>query len=93
VNDVANDVKLESADAGIVWNTTVELSPDLEVIECPEFESASSEIGIAILKEASQQEVARQFVKFLTHEKIGQAIFKRYGYEMISPATELEVTP
>ena len=92
VNDVANDIKLESADAGIVWNTTAAQYPELDAIEIPEFESAESEIGIAILKTSKQQELTKRFIADLLDENIGQAIFARYGYGLISREGS-EVTP
>jgi len=85
VNDVANDVKLESADAGIVWNTTVEQYPELQKIEITLFESAASEIGIALLKSANRPRQAENFITYLTSEAYGLAIFDRYSYDIIVP--------
>jgi len=92
VNDVANDVKLESADAGIVWNTTAAQYAELEGVEVESFRSAESEIGIAVLKTSQQRELTEKFIGYLIDEKIGQTIFARYGYGIIAPARE-EPTP
>ncbi len=40
VNEVANDVKLGSVDAGIVWDTTAAQYPELQAIHVPELEQA-----------------------------------------------------
>jgi molybdate transport system substrate-binding protein len=92
VNDVANDIKLESADAGIVWNTTAAQYRELEPIEIPQFQSAESEIGIAVLKTVKQKELAEKFIGYLLDESIGQSIFDNYDYGVIS-RKPTEVTP
>jgi molybdate transport system substrate-binding protein len=92
VNDVANDVKLESADVGIVWNTTAAQYEELEGIEVPQFQSADSEIGIAVLESSAQTELAEKFIGYLLKESVGQTIFQKYGYGVIAPASS-GVTP
>ncbi|MBD3671979.1 MAG: molybdate ABC transporter substrate-binding protein [Planctomycetaceae bacterium] len=92
VNDVANDVKLESADAGVVWNTTAAQYPELDAVEIPDFKSADSEIGIAVLKTSQQAELTQRFIDELLDPEIGQQIFARYGYDLISHE-QRKVTP
>ncbi len=49
VPEVANDVKLGSVDAGIVWDTTLGLYPDLEAVHVPEFEAGKGFVTVGVL--------------------------------------------
>jgi len=82
VNEVATNVKLGGADAGIVWNTTAAQVPDLEVVRVPEFDSAKSEIAAGLLKSSKDPQAAQEFLRYLTNPDEGLKVFARHGYEV-----------
>ncbi|MGE3309661.1 MAG: molybdate ABC transporter substrate-binding protein [Limisphaerales bacterium] len=83
VNDVANDVKLGAVDAGIVWDSTLPLYPELAGIRSPELADASSHVGLGILTSSTQPTVALHFARFLTARDGGLPTFAQAGYQVI----------
>jgi molybdenum ABC transporter molybdate-binding protein len=80
---VANAVKIGSADAGIVWDTTVALYPDLERIEDPTLSAASAKIAIGVLRFGEQPTAALRFARYLAARDRGLIQFKNAGYEVV----------
>ncbi len=78
VNAVANDVKLNSADAGIVWDATAEQYEELEAIAVPEFSGVESQIAVAVLKTSTQPTRALHFARYLTARDRGLTKFAKY---------------
>src|SRR6185436_8425892 len=50
VNDVANDLKLGTADAGFLWDATLHQYPDLERVELPELAGVAASMSVVVLK-------------------------------------------
>jgi molybdate transport system substrate-binding protein len=86
VNQVANDVKLTAADAGIVWDATAAQYPTLEVVRVEPFEHSKNEIAVGVIRGSRNADGARRFVRYLTAPDKGLAIFKKYGYAVVQPA-------
>ena len=63
VNEVANDVKLGSVDAGIVWDATAQQYPELEAVHLPLFDAAPETISIGVLRESGQPSAALRFAR------------------------------
>ena len=55
VNEVANDVKVGAADAGIVFDAVLATYPDLEAVELPELAPVASRIAVGVLDRASSR--------------------------------------
>ena len=83
VNDVANDLKIGSVDAGIVWDATVRQFPELEAIAVPLFSTATETISIAVLKRSRQPEAALRFARYLGARDKGLKQFERFHYEPV----------
>ena len=66
VNDVANDVKLGTVDAGIVWDATVSQYPELEMVAIPELASGAQKISIGVLRSSEQPTAALHFVSSIS---------------------------
>ena len=81
VADVANDIKLESVDAGIIWDATVRQYPELEMIRVAELEGSVETVSISILKCCRQPAAALQFARYLTAPDQGQQEFAHRGYQ------------
>jgi molybdate transport system substrate-binding protein len=84
VNDVANDVKLGSVDAGIVWDATARQYPELEIIPVPLFDQATETISIAVLKRSPQPAAALRFARYLGARDQGLKQFAKFHYEPVA---------
>ena len=80
VNDLANDVKIGSVDAAIVWDSTVKQYPGLEAVGVPLFDQAVSQITIAVIGGTTQPTAALRFARFLAADDRGQQAFRAAGY-------------
>jgi molybdate transport system substrate-binding protein len=83
VNDVANDLKIGSVDAGIVWDATARQFPELEVVAVPLFNTAVETISIGVLKRSQQPEAALRFARYLGARDKGLKQFERFHYEPV----------
>ena len=84
VNDVANDVKIGSVDAGVVWDATARQYPELEVVAVPLFERAAETITIGVLKRSAQPAAALRFARYLAASDKGLKEFAQFHYEPVS---------
>jgi molybdate transport system substrate-binding protein len=83
VNQVANDVKLTAADAGIVWDATAVQYPTLEIVRVDRFEHSKNEIGVGLITASKHPDAALRFAHYLTAPDKGLAIFKKCGYAVV----------
>ncbi len=83
VNDVANDVKIGSVDAGIVWDATGKQYDDLQNIAIPEFKKYTKQVTIAVLKSSQNPTAALRFVRYLTAKDKGLKLFEKFNYKPI----------
>ena len=80
VNEVANDVKIGSVDAGIVWDATARQYPGLETMTVPLFDAGTETITIGVLKRSQQQAAALRFARYLGARDKGLKQFKEFHY-------------
>ena len=80
VNQVANDVKITAADAGIVWDATAAQYPDLQIVRVPEFDQSKNEIAVGVLTTSKNPAGALRFARYLTAPDKGLPVFRKYGY-------------
>ena len=90
VNEVANDVKLGAVDAGIVWDATVKLYPDLEPVELRELAGAREKVAVGVLSFSQQPAAALRFARYLTARDKGLHEFARAGYQVVAGDTWAE---
>lgn len=83
VNDIANDVKIGAVDAGIVWDLTAGLYPELEIVRCPEFEAGAQRISVSVLKKSRQATAALRFARYLGAQDRGLVHFARLTCEPV----------
>ncbi len=81
VNDVANDVKLGSVDAGIIWDATARQYPELELVRVPLFDPAVETITIGVLKSSTQPTAALRFARYLAAPDQGLRQFQKFHYD------------
>ena len=92
VNDVANDVKLGAAGAGIVWDATVKQMPDLDAVADPQLAKKKAQMSAGVLKASAQPTAALRFARFLAARDRGQLEVKKAGFEPID-GDKWEVAP
>jgi len=84
VNDVANDVKIGTVDAGVVWDAVARQYPDLEIAapltEDPDF---VMEITVAVLRSSRQRAAAHRFARYLSAQDRGLQVFQRHHYTVV----------
>ncbi len=83
VNDIANDVKIGSVDAGIVWDATGNQVPELQNIAVPEFNKCIKQVTIAVLKSTENPTASLRFMRYLTARDKGLQVFEKFGYKPI----------
>lgn len=84
VGDVANDVKLGSVDAGIVWDATAAQYPDLAAIQAPELAGFTSDVSICVLKACGQPTLALHFARYLSARDRGLPTFASQGFKVVT---------
>lgn len=90
VSDVANDVKLGSADVGIVWDTTVALYDDLEAVTLPELDNGTVNVSVGVLTDSKVPTDALRFARYLSAADRGLLTFAKAGYETVEGDTWAE---
>ncbi len=83
VNDVANDIKLGTVDAGIIWDATARQYPDLEMVAVPAFASGEQTVAIGVLKSSKHPTTALHFTRYLGARDQGLKEFARCGYQPV----------
>ncbi len=83
VGDVANDIKLGTVDAGIIWDATARQYPELEAVHLPLFDGETSSISVGVLRSTERPAAALRFARFLQSRDRGMPHFKKYGYETV----------
>ena len=82
VNDVANDLKLGSADAGFVWDITVRQYPELERVGGVGFDVVAN-IPVAVLRSSAAPPSALRFARFLAARDRGLPEFAKAGFDVV----------
>ena len=83
VNDVANDVKLGTVDAGIVFDAVARQYPELEIVAAPELAAVRAHVAVGVLRSSTQSAAALHFARYLAARDKGLKIFQRSGYETV----------
>ncbi len=83
VNEVANDVKLGSVDAGIVWDTTVVLYPDCEAVRTPQLDAGIGHVTIAVLRSSTAPTRALRFARYVAARDKGLMTFEQHGFQPV----------
>lgn len=83
VNEVANDVKLGSVDAGIIWDSTVAQYDELAAIEVPDLNAGLASIEISILESSKNPTEALRFARYVGARDKGLPIFANKGFQIV----------
>ncbi|MGO8752815.1 MAG: extracellular solute-binding protein [Thermoguttaceae bacterium] len=83
VTDLANDLKLGTIDASILWDAMVRQDSELEVVRSKELEPGAARIVIAVLTSAKTPATALRFARYLAARDRGLSVFASTGYEPV----------
>jgi molybdate transport system substrate-binding protein len=84
VNEVGNDVKIGSADAGIVYDAVAVSYPELEVIRIPELASIQSDVAVAVTASTKNPRQALHFARYLGAADKGLLRYKEFGFTPVT---------
>jgi molybdenum ABC transporter molybdate-binding protein len=83
VNEVANDVKLGSVDAGIVWDTTAAQYDELQAIHVPELDKGTVQVEICVLNSTQNPTAALHFARYVAARDRGLQTFADESYNVV----------
>lgn len=82
VTDVANDVKIGAADAGIVYDAVLHTYPTLEVVRLPELQAVSSQVSIGVIALTQQPQAALHFARYVAAKDRGLLQYAKHGFQV-----------
>ncbi|QLG44775.1 molybdate ABC transporter substrate-binding protein [Costertonia aggregata] len=84
VNEVANTVKLGTADVGVIWDATANQYDEIDIVPIPEFEKYASTITAGVLNFSDKKDEALKFMMYMAAMNKGLKVFDSIGYRPIS---------
>lgn len=81
VTDVANDLLVGAADAGIVYDAVLHTYPKLEFVNVPELSEAASEIAVGVLDCSDDSSAALHFARYVTAADRGLKNYSEHGFQ------------
>ena len=82
VSDVANDLVVGAADAGIVYDAVLHEYPQLEAVHIVELESAVSPVAIGVVASSRQPAIALHFARFVAATDRGLKHYAEHGFQV-----------
>src|SRR5262249_19821314 len=83
VNDVANDIKVDAADAAFVWDATLHQFPELVAVPAAALEGVTAHVSATILHCGTQPTAALRFARFLAASDQGLPHFEKAGFKPV----------
>jgi molybdenum ABC transporter molybdate-binding protein len=83
VNEVANAVKANSVDAGIVYDVVLHDYPTLEAVAVPELAENQAKVAVAVLKSSTQPAHALHFARYLAARDKGLTHYSEFGFQVV----------
>ena len=87
VIDVGNDVVINAADAGIVYDAVMKSYPDLETIQMPEFQGVVSSVSLAVVTGSKQPQSALHFARYVAAKDRGLVHYAEQGFQVTAGDT------
>lgn len=91
VTDVANDVLIGAADAGIVYDAVLHTYPDLTFVELPELAEANSQISVGVIGTSKLAPSALHFARYVAASDRGQKRYREHGFRVTQGDTWKDV--
>ncbi|HVJ84652.1 MAG TPA: substrate-binding domain-containing protein [Caulifigura sp.] len=80
VNDVANDVKIGSADVGIIYDAVAASYPELEIVRIPELDKVHGDVEVAVTASTKQPRRALHLARYIAAADKGLVKYKEFGF-------------
>lgn len=80
VTDVANDLLVDAADAGIVYDAVLQTYPDLDYVELPELAGTGSQVSVGVISASKQPSAALHFARYLSAQDRGLKHYAKHGF-------------
>ena len=80
VTEVANDLLVDAADVGIVYDAVLHTYPGLEFISIPELKGTESRIGITVIADSKQPAAALHFARYVAARDRGLKHYAAHGF-------------
>lgn len=87
VTEVANDIAIGAADAGIVYDAVLHTYPDLASIEVPELKGAASQISVGVIATTKHSADALHFARYISSIDRGLVQYGEHGFRVASGDT------
>lgn len=84
VTDVANDVLVGAADAGIVYDAVLHTYPDLQFVDVPELAEGVSQVSVGVISSSPQPSAALHFARYLSAHDRGLKHYQTHGFKVSS---------
>ena len=84
VPEIANDVKIGSVDAAIVWDTTAAQYKTLEAVRTVELDAGTAQVAIGVLTSCQNPARALRFARFLAARDQGLLVFQADGFQTVA---------
>ena len=82
VTDVANDVLVGAADAGIVYDAVLHTYPDLEYVEIPELKEIAADSAVGVISTSKNATAALHFARYVAARDRGLKQYKANGFRI-----------
>ena len=82
VTDVANDLVVGAADAGIVYDAVLHEYPQLEAVHIAELESAVSRVAVGVVASTRQPAIALHFARFVAARDRGLKHYAEHEFQV-----------
>lgn len=80
VTDVANDITIDAADAGIVFDAVLHTFPKTEAVELRELGGVTSQVSVGVIAASAQPAAALHFARFMAARDRGSKRYQEYGF-------------
>jgi molybdate transport system substrate-binding protein len=84
VQEVAHDVQLGSADAGLIYDVMARDSTQLTALDFPELRGLTAHVSLAVLRSSRQPASARRFAQYVAADDKGLKRYREFGFETVS---------
>jgi molybdenum ABC transporter molybdate-binding protein len=84
VSDLANDIKLRTIDAAIIWDAVANQYGELEIIHAAEFKDQAEKVTVGVLNASDHPTAALHFARYLSAHDRGSQVFEQFGYNAVA---------
>ncbi|NND99990.1 MAG: molybdate ABC transporter substrate-binding protein [Pirellulaceae bacterium] len=80
VTDVARDIEVGAADAGIVFDAVLHTYDNAEYVELPEFIGAKANTSVGVVSSTKNTQAALHFARYVAAKDRGQKRYQQFGF-------------